>query len=80
MPHVIVKLVAGRTKEQKQRIADAVTAAIMESADKDADSVSVGIEDVRAEDWNAAVYGPDIHEKRATIFKEPGYSAPEETS
>ena len=36
-----------------------------------------GVEDVPAEDWDAAVYGPDIYEKGATIFKQPGYPAPE---
>lgn len=36
-------------------------------------SVSVGIEEVKATDWAELVYKPDILAKRATIYKEPGY-------
>lgn len=73
MPHVIVKLYSGRTDAQKQRIADAVTRAIMEEAGSSEAAISVGIEDVAPEDWNRAVFEPDIRAKPDTIFKKPGY-------
>ncbi|NEU13368.1 4-oxalocrotonate tautomerase [Methylobacterium sp. BTF04] len=74
MPHVIVKLYAGKSAEQKAVIADAVTMAIMASAGSSADAVSVAIEDVAPTDWVDAVYKPDIVAKAATLFKKPGYN------
>ena len=37
------------------------------------ESVSVGIEDVKPEDWTEKVYKPDILSKPETIYKKPGY-------
>ncbi|MET7248178.1 tautomerase family protein [Methylobacterium sp. EM32] len=74
MPHVIVKLYAGRSDEQKQRIADEVTKALIAAAGCSEGSVSVGIEDVEPSAWTATVYEPDITAKAATIFKKPGYA------
>jgi len=37
------------------------------------ESVSVGIEEVKAKHWTEQVYKPDILAKRDTIYKEPGY-------
>jgi 4-oxalocrotonate tautomerase len=37
------------------------------------ESVSVGIEEVKPQDWTDQVYKPDILGKRETIYKEPGY-------
>ncbi|AWB19904.1 4-oxalocrotonate tautomerase [Methylobacterium currus] len=74
MPHVIVKLYAGRSDEQKKRIADEVTKALIAATGCSEGSVSVGIEDVAPSDWTATVYEPDIAAKAATIFKKPGYA------
>ncbi len=74
MPHVIVKLYAGRSDEQKQRIADAITQALMSAAGSSEGSISVGIEDVEPSAWTATVYKPDIAAKAETIFKKPGYA------
>ncbi|MGX7708551.1 tautomerase family protein [Methylobacterium sp. Gmos1] len=74
MPHVIVKLYAGRTDEQKQRIADEITKALMNAAGSSEGSISVGIEDVEPSAWTATVYEPDITAKAGTIFKKPGYA------
>ena len=60
MPHVIVKLVAGRSRQQKDRIAAEVTKVIMAEADVDRDAVSVGIEDVEPGEWVEKVHRPDI--------------------
>lgn len=73
MPHVIVKLLPGRSEQQKARIAEAVTKAIMATANCAETSVSVGIEDVAADDWTARVYQPDILGKADTLYKKPGY-------
>lgn len=74
MPHVIVKLFAGRTEAQKHRIAEAVTKAIMDAAGSSESSISVSLEDVAPEDWTAKVYDPDIAGKPDTLYKKPGYA------
>lgn len=73
MPHVIVKLYAGKTEEQKKQIADAVTAAIMASAGSREGAVSVSVEDVAPADWADAVFKPDILGKTDSLYKQPGY-------
>ena len=73
MPHVIVKLVAGRTEQQKARIAEDITKAIMTGAETTEDAVSVAFEDVAKEDWVETVYKPDIIGKWETVHKKPGY-------
>ncbi|WP_337182729.1 tautomerase family protein [Shinella sp.] len=73
MPHVIVKMVEGRTEEQKRALADALASAVTASLDCGEDLVSVAIEDVRDEDWMASVYVPDIRQRSGTIYRMPGY-------
>jgi 4-oxalocrotonate tautomerase len=73
MPHVIVKLVAGRTDQQKARIAADITRAIMTGAETSEEAVSVAFEDVAKDDWVETVYKPDIIGKWQTLSKKPGY-------
>ncbi|GLR92118.1 tautomerase family protein [Bradyrhizobium iriomotense] len=73
MPHVVVKLFSGKSKQQKAVLAEAITKAVMDTLGYGQESVSVGIEDVEPKDWASRVYGPDIVDKPETIFKKPGY-------
>lgn len=73
MPHVIVKLYAGKTPAQKAAIAEAVARAVIESAGSREAAVSVSVEDVDPEDWVEAVYRPDIAGKPETLIRKPGY-------
>jgi len=73
MPHVIVKLLPGRSAQQKAKIAEEVTKAIMATANCAETSVSVGIEDVASDVWTEQVYKPDILGKPDTVYKKPGY-------
>jgi 4-oxalocrotonate tautomerase len=73
MPHVIVKLAAGRSQQQKEEIAAQVTKAIMSAAKVSEDAVSVSVEDYALSDWTEKVYKPDIIDKPDTLFKKPGY-------
>lgn len=73
MPHVIIKMYAGRSDEQKRALAEAVAGAVVAAANCAERSVSVSIEDVQPEDWTEQVYGPDIAAKPDQLFKEPGY-------
>lgn len=74
MPHVIVKLYSGRSEQQKAKLAEEVTKAIMATLKYGEESVSVGIEDVEPKDWAEKVYKPDILGKPETIYKKPGYN------
>jgi 4-oxalocrotonate tautomerase len=74
MPHVIVKLLSGRSEHQKPRIADEVTKAIMASTGNGADSVSVAIEDVEPGDWAETVYRPNVIGKPDKLYKKSGYN------
>lgn len=73
MPHIVVKLNAGRSEQQKATLAEAVTEAVMETIGAGRDSISVGIEDVDPKDWTDRVYKPDVSGKPDTIYKKPGY-------
>lgn len=73
MPHVIVKLQSGRSEQQKAKIAEEVTKAVMATANCAEQAVSVSIEDVEPSNWVEKVYKPDIIGKPDTIYKKPGY-------
>jgi len=73
MPHVIVKMWPGKSEQQKKKLAEEVTKAVMSTLHYGAESVSVGIEEVTARDWADKVYKPDIIVRRDTLYKEPGY-------
>jgi 4-oxalocrotonate tautomerase len=73
MPHVIVKLLPGKTEKQKANLADEITKAVMTVLNYGEGSVSVAMEEVRAEEWMKKVYKPNILGKPAQIYKKPGY-------
>lgn len=76
MPHVIVKMYAGRDDAEKKALAEQITRAVMKTLGHSADSVSVSIEDIEPRDWTEKVYRPDIAEKPAQLYKKPGYAQP----
>ena len=73
MPHVIVKLWPGKSEQQKKKLADEVTKVVMTTLNYGEESVSVGIEEVKPQQWTEKVYKPDILGKPGTIYKKPGY-------
>ncbi len=74
MPHISVKLYPGRTEEQKQRLADAITENVVAIVGCKDTSVSVAIEDIAVDDWAETVYRPHILERKWTLYKKPGYN------
>ena len=74
MPHIIIKLVSGRSDQVKHQIAEAVAQAIITSANTKETSVSVSIEDIEPDDWTEKVYKPDIIGKPEGLVKKPGYN------
>jgi len=73
MPHVIVKMYSGRSEQQKSKLAEEITKAVMTTLNAGEESVSVGIEDIKPEDWLEKVYKPDILGNSEKIYKKPGY-------
>ena len=73
MPHVIVKLWPGKSEEQKTRLAEAITKDVTSILDYGTESVSVGFEEVGADEWRDRVCRPDIVAKGTTLYKKPGY-------
>lgn len=74
MPHVIVKLWPGKSEQQKQQLADAITRDVMRALDYGEESVSVAMEEVTAKDWAEKVYRPDIVGHSERLYKKPGYT------
>ena len=73
MPHVIVKLWPGKSKEQKTRLAQAIAKDVMDILHYGEESVSVAMEEVKSQDWKEKVYKPDIQTNWDTLYKQPGY-------
>ena len=74
MPHVIVKLLPGRSEQQKAHLVQQIVKDVVKIADTDEESVSVAIEEVSAEDWAQKVYKPDIAHHWDKLYKKPGYN------
>jgi 4-oxalocrotonate tautomerase len=74
MPHVIVKLYPGRSDQQKTRLADEITKAVVTIVGCEEKSVSVAFEEIKPEDWAEKVYRPDILDNRHKLYKKPGYN------
>ena len=73
MPHVVVQLWPGKSEQQKQRLADAITKSVTSILGYGDGSVSVGFDEVASDAWREEVYVPDIIEKKASLYKKPGY-------
>jgi len=73
MPHVIVKLWPGKSKQQKNRLAEAITKNVMDILHYGEESVSVAMEEIKSQDWAVKVYNPDIQNKWDKLYKKPGY-------
>lgn len=74
MPHVIIKLSAGRSEHQKIQLAKAIVEDVVAIANCEEEAVSVTIEEVTPEDWAEKVYKPDILDVRGKLYKKPGYN------
>ena len=51
MPHVVLKLWPGKSEQQKTRLAEAITKDVMDILHYGEESVSVAMEEVKAQDW-----------------------------
>jgi 4-oxalocrotonate tautomerase len=74
MPHVVVKLLAGRSEQQKGRFAAQLVKDVMTILNCGEESISVTIEDIKAGDWAEKVYNAKIAPNREKLYKKPGYN------
>jgi 4-oxalocrotonate tautomerase len=76
MPHVLVKLYSGRSKQQKVKLAKAIAEAVTTTLRCGDEAVSVAVEDVDPQAWTGKVYKRDIL-NNPNIYKKPGYDPAE---
>ncbi|MBV6306115.1 tautomerase family protein [Candidimonas humi] len=74
MPHIIVKLWPGKSEQQKQQLADAITKDVTRVFGYGEESVSVAMEEIDAKDWAEKVYRPDIVGHVERLYKKPDYA------
>ena len=72
MPHISVKMLKGRTEEQKKVAAEKLTAALCEALGCGDSHVTVTVEDFTAEEWQD-VFASDISGKSDKLYKKPNY-------
>ncbi|HKC00241.1 MAG TPA: tautomerase family protein [Terriglobales bacterium] len=72
--HIILKTVPGKSEQEKTRLAEEITQAVMDVLHYDADSVSVAIEEIKPQDWAEKVYIPEILNSPEKLYKKPGYT------
>ncbi|MFB2549966.1 tautomerase family protein [Ensifer soli] len=74
MPHVVVKMIEGRSEAMKADLTERLTAALTGALGVGEETVSVAIEDVPAERWDEDVFLPDIRGRKQTLYRKPGYA------
>lgn len=74
MPHIIVKLYAGRSEQQKKELTEKIVESVISTTECKETAVSVAIEEFEPHDWAEKVYKPDILNKQETLSKKPGYN------
>lgn len=72
MPHISIKMLRGRTNEQKERVAKAVEAAVCKELSVGSQHISVSIEDFTAVEWQD-IYKAEITEKQSSLYIKPDY-------
>jgi 4-oxalocrotonate tautomerase len=73
MPHVIVKLWPGKSEQQKKELTERITNDVINVLNYGEESVSVSIEEIKADDWKDQVYVRDILNCPGKLYKKPGY-------
>jgi len=74
MPHIIVKLAAGKSEQQKVRLAEAIVKDVMDALHCGKEPVSLAIEEIEPQDWAEKVYKPIILNGPGKLYKKPGYT------
>ena len=72
MPHVHIQIV-GKSEQEKTRLAELVTKAIIDAVQAKEANITVRIEDIDKADWVEKVYKPEIAAHWAELYKKPAY-------
>ena len=72
MPHIGIKMIEGRTEEQKQKAAQAVKNALAEALNMGDHYITVTIEDFNAQEWQD-VFKNEITDKPDKVYVKPNY-------
>lgn len=73
MPHFQIKLLEGKSEEQKQRLAEEVVKATQKVIGYGDESYSVTIEDFSFDEWKNQIYPKEIVGRKEVLYKSPGY-------
>jgi 4-oxalocrotonate tautomerase len=65
---------AGKSEEQKVRLAAEIVKDVMNVLNYGEESVSVAIEEVKPQDWAEKVYTTGIVNNAERLYKKPGYT------
>jgi 4-oxalocrotonate tautomerase len=74
MPHIHIKMVPGRSEEQKERLAQEIAKDFVELFGQDENEVSVAIEEVDPADWKEKIYEAEILPNESKLYKKLGYT------
>ena len=72
MPHIGIKMLEGRTEEQKKKAAEAVKNALAQSLGMADHYITVTIEDFNAQEWQD-VFKAEITDKPDKVYVQPKY-------
>lgn len=75
MPHVALKMISGRSEEQKRMLATELAKTVASVLECEDESISVAIFDVEAGAWMNEVFAPEIEANRDRLYKLPGYAS-----
>jgi 4-oxalocrotonate tautomerase len=75
MPHIVVKMIEGRSATQKQELSDRLAETLVSVLGSRDEAVSVAIEDVPADKWESDIFVPEIKGRKDTLYKKPGYAS-----
>ena len=70
MPHIGIKMLKGRTEEQKQKAAEAVKNALADALGIGDSHIPVTVEDYTAEEWQN-VFKTEITDKPEKVYVKP---------
>jgi 4-oxalocrotonate tautomerase family enzyme len=74
MPHIVIKTIKGKSKEQLKDAAEQVSAVINKTMGKPEKYISVAVEEYAFDEWKG-VYNESIRDNENVLVK-PGYTNP----
>lgn len=72
MPHISVKMIEGRSEEQKKELAKALEKTLSDTLGCDTKWVTVSIEDYNVKQWQE-VFREEVTENEKHLYKKPQY-------